>query len=264
MMRICRVLILFCLFMLVSPPCRGDTSGLREYIIARNGSEDILAQVLNVNVPYKGCAQTVTNLICIHSGIYPNIANNPIAKTGVLKNLLVSATHLLYLKVLDKYPYSTFIDYDVQKDVFLRAQRNKVDSLVLKGIESATFNQKDWCAAVASIRIAIASNEINNIFGKQEFIKEYCKDSLSTAKKLISESKYEEALSILNELHILQPYNVDIYMNTAEVLYKVKRLDESEKIAIDILSDYSKEMTESQLIKLNELFDNLEVFRHAQ
>lgn len=262
MMRICRTFIIFSFFLLISSPCRGDISSLRDYILYRNASGNMLADVLNENIPYKGCIQTISNLICIQTKIYPNITNNQTAKMGVLKNLLLSVRQLLYLKVLDEYAHFLFINRYIQKNIFLRSQNNTESSLLLKGVESSAFSQDNWCAAVASIKIDVARDETNNIFRKQEFADGYSKASLAIANKLISEAKYDDALAIFNELHNLKPHDINIYMCIAEALYKAKRLDEAEKIAARVLSNYSNNLTEKQLIKLNELFNNLNLSRY--
>lgn len=241
------------LFVLLLPaPCRAGSSTMRDFILQRQGSEVQVRELCVGAGSVNMCTQTPTHLLCVHSGMYPNIGHNPQARIAIARSLALKAKMAVYAQLLQNSPPHLLNTAGV-RETYLQGVDRGQEGYVLKGVEFQTYAEDNWCGAIASAPLA-AEREIRKKCAEPGFIMDYCGTLYPCAISCMQEGKYREALTILKELHDLKYANIDAYLLTCEAFIKNNQPGEAQKIANELLADFYQSCTVQQAEQLGDIF----------
>lgn len=220
-----------------------------DFMRANKIPENLAADMLNTSERIKVCDNIENQLVCVQGRIYPGVAKNGVARQGVLKNLEFSVLQQLRKALVEIVP-SGLLNSEVTGEALgLPASKND-----LKGMQFITYCRADWCGALALAPLKEAKKDLPIIYGKAEFVKDYCKLLLPIARAEYEKGNYKTALDALKELHDLKFANAEAYLLAMEAFMREKMTGDAVKIANEILDDLPDQLSASQAEQLGDFF----------
>lgn len=250
-MQICNTVYSLTFLLLVSVPCRADTSHLAKFILERNGTMAQCQQISDSNNLAR-CITTTSHLICVEKRAYPNLETNPIARQGLLQGLALRVKHELYEALLKNIQVDNLQNAGAAKSAYIAGIEAGRSNYALKGVEFSTWFVNGICDAVASMPIVSTMPVIQHKIQEPFFINDYCQYLYPKAKELIREKNWHEALEILKELHDLKFANIDAYLLATQAFIEDKQPLEAQKIAMELLNDFKDKLSSSQAEQLGD------------
>ncbi|MBQ9363395.1 MAG: tetratricopeptide repeat protein [Bacteroidaceae bacterium] len=238
----------------VAPPLMAATWSLENFVLHHNGTEDDIARIHSQNNVSEICFKTSSHLICIKSRIIPNSNKNKEVRHASLKILSHQVKHLLYTEMIKSVNQTKLQNRNAVLGTYIYGIERNNNNYILSNIENANFYDGDKIISVVSVPYTQAVSVVKKILDSSFFSIDYCKKLFPKAKLLYKDNKYNEALVLLKEIHDLKWANAEAYVMAADSFLKIGNLNDSLKIANEVLSELKLQLTPDIAENLGDIF----------
>ena len=229
-------------------------SYVKDFLLGQDAKEAIIATISN-DINAKKWVVKVNNVI--YSLCILNVPESKNQKVFVIKTLerdtikralLVAQNNLaLYLDDgrLDRkiFPDKEAADYALRVSYFSK----------IKGLQSSANILERVAVGLAWVGLESIS-DIDEPLPEKQITENYCEYLYKRAQNFFNKGDYVQALETFKQIHFMSWANVKAYLGASICFLKMDRLDDAGKLASEVFSALSNDMTPDDMVSVSKIF----------